>query len=353
MSSSTLPTIPDNFKLKSFWERPEGTTGMLTLGLLGLGGFFLLQAILPAILAFLGLAVAVVGKTILLVISCAVLAALLYVLTNKKFLTLCSYMFKSVMRKITSMFVEIDPIGIMKNYIDDLKDRQVDMDVAINKLNGQVKICQRAIATNEQKYEQAMATAAEAKKQEKAGAFQVHARQAGRLEKLNNASLIPMLKTMEVHLRALRKYREVTDTVILDLNNEVDARKQEREMILASHSAMRSAIRILNGDPDKKELFDQAMEYVVHDYGMKLGEIENFIETSKGFVEGLDLQNGVYEAEALKRLQEWETKADSILLGDGKRLLLEQATMNQPITANIGREPVTIEGDYTKFFERK
>ena len=43
---------------------------------------------------------------------------------------------------------------------------------------------------------------------------------------------------------------------------------------------------------------------VVEDFGMKMGEIDSFIENSKGFVEGLDMQNGVYEADAMKKLQE-------------------------------------------------
>jgi hypothetical protein len=69
-------------------------------------------------------------------------------------------------------------------------------------------------------------------------------------------------------------------------------------------------------------------------------------------VDTLDLQNGVYEAEALKKLQAWEQKADSILLGDSKRLMLEQSAMNSPLNTSIGREPITIEAEYTKFLDK-
>jgi hypothetical protein len=348
----SFPQLSDNSKVKSFWERPEGTTGMLTMAVLGVGGFFLAQALLPSIIAVLGMAITAVGQGIVLAGLCAVLAAVLYILTNKKFLTLCQYAFKSVMRKVTGLFVEIDPIGIMKNYIDDLRGRQEEMDSGIEKLNGQIKICEAKVRQNATGYEKAMATAKVAQEKDMKGQFTVNARQAGRLERLNNETLIPLLKTMEINLRALRKYREVTDTVILDLSNEVEARKIERDMILASHSVITAAKRIMNGDPDKKELFDQAMEFVVQDYGMKLGEIENFIETSKTFVEGLDLQNGVYEEEALKKMQQWEQKADSILLGDNKRLMLEQATTNTvPFSTSGQRVPVTIDGDYSKFLK--
>uniref|UniRef100_UPI00388F9EDD hypothetical protein n=1 Tax=Acinetobacter sp. TaxID=472 RepID=UPI00388F9EDD len=99
---------------------------------------------------------------------------------------------------------------------------------------------------------------------------------------------------------------------------------------------MSTAKKILMGGTDQKELFDQAMEYVVNDYGMKMGEIENFIENSKGFVEGLDLQNGVYEESALKKLQEWENKADSILLGSHKQQMLEQQINTSTLNQGIG-----------------
>lgn len=345
-----MDTNSSGFKPKSFWEKPEGTTGMVALTILAAGGFFLAQAILPALIGVLTLGIAAIGKAITLTLLCLMLAGVFYVATNPKFLTLLSYVFKSAMRKATGLLVEIDPIGIMMNYVQGMREKLQEMDTAIEKLMGQLKICDLKIRTNQRSQEAALAMASEAKKKEKSGAFTVNARQAGRLEKLNNEVLIPMKRTMEMTLQALRKYREVTDTVILDMGNEVEARRAEREMILASHSAMRAARSILRGDQDKKELFDQAMEYVVNDYGQKIGEIENFIETSRTFVEGLDLQNGVYEQEALQKLQEWETKADSLLLGDGKRQLLEKVNMMPPI---IDVEPVTQKAtaDYGKFLK--
>jgi hypothetical protein len=136
-------------KTKSFWERKEGTTGMLFIAGLAVGGFFLAQAVLPSILALLAVAIAVVGKTIVLVGLCSALAALLFIITNKNFLTLLRYGFKSVMRKITSMFVEIDPIGIMKNYIEDLLEKYEVMKKNVNELKGRLNQLQTLITTNE------------------------------------------------------------------------------------------------------------------------------------------------------------------------------------------------------------
>ena len=327
-----------NKDVKSFWARPEGTTGMITLALGAAGLYFAL----PTLIVFMAGLATLLGHTIAVVVLCAVLAALLYILTNKKFLTLCKYAFKSVMRKITGWFVEIDPIGLMKSYIEDLTEKREVMATGRDKLQGQIRVLERKIRENAAKYDDAMATAKVAQEKGQQGAFSVNARQAGRLEKLNEASFKPLLAQLQVHLRAIMKYYEVTGTVIDDLKNEVDARQVEREMILASYSAMSAAKKILQGGTDEKELFDQAMEFVVHDFGMKMGEIDAFIESSKGFVEGLDLQNGVYEAAALEKLKAWENKADSILLGEaGKQKLLEN-TAAMPMFTGIGSAPVGV-----------
>ena len=44
---------------------------------------------------------------------------------------------------------------------------------------------------------------------------------------------------------------------------------------------------------------------------------------SDTFMQSIDLRNGVYEQQAVELLADWEKNADSIVLGDAKRLLIE------------------------------
>lgn len=340
--------LENEMKTKSFWERPEGTTGMVAIAAI-IGGLWLTA---DFFISLFNKAITMLGQAITITVLGAVLFGIIMILSNKKFQTLVSYGFKSIMRKITGAFVEIDPIGIMKSYIQDLRGKLGTMDDSIAKLRGQISVCKKQVNDNDTSYEAEMAKAKVAKDKNMNSMFTVASRQAGRLEKLNKESLRPLLMQMEIHLKALLKYREVTGTVIDDLSNEVKARQIEREMILTSHSAMSTAKKIMMGGTDQKELFDQAMEFVVNDYGMKMGEIENFIENSKGFVEGLDLQNGVYEADALAKLQEWENKADSILLGNSKAQMLEQNATSSIINMNIG-QPAADQFDYAKFINKQ
>lgn len=335
-------------KTKSFWERPEGTTGMVAVAAGAVGLFFAA----PALLRFVTTLTELVGQTFMLAILGTGLFLFLNIVFNKKVQLLVQYGFKSVMRWITKWFVEIDPIGIMKSYIEGLIEKRETMSTSRDKLRGQITVLERQVNQNTSEYEKSMAAAAIANRDKNAGQFSVQSRQAGRLEKLNKESLVPLLNQMQIHLRALNKYYDVTGTVIDDLKNEVKAREIERKMILESHNAMKAAKAILMGGTDAKELFDQAMEFVVEDFGMKMGEIDSFIENSKGFVEGLDMQNGVYEAEALAKLQAWEGRADSILLGKEKAQMLEHSTNTSVLATQIG-VPSPVSVDYSELLTKR
>ena len=112
---------PPNYEKKSFWQRPEGVTGALFL-LAIFGG---LGYLIFANMAFL---VGLAANTLYLVLMLVALAAIIYMVLDPKMRNLIWYMYKSVMRSITGMFVKIDPIGILKSYVDDLKDNLSSLD---------------------------------------------------------------------------------------------------------------------------------------------------------------------------------------------------------------------------------
>lgn len=301
-------------RMKSFWNRPEGTTGMIfTALLLVLGGFALYRA-LPFIITLL-------ENTLQATLLGAALFVVLYVLFNRRFQTLASYGFQSLMRAVTSIFITIDPIGILKGYVTDLRKNLSTMGEQISNLSGQIEALQNAIGENKRRYAEAVSLAGEARKRQKQSVVVLKARMAGRLEK-SNRTLEELLGKMESLLRVLRKMYEVSDVMVQDVESEVDVRTRERAMIRASYSAMRSAMRILRGETDKRAVFDQTMQALADDYGQKLGEIRNFVEMSQGFIDSVDVENGVYEERALEMLERWEKEGDSLLLGNEKGQLL-------------------------------
>jgi hypothetical protein len=120
---------------------------------------------------------------------------------------------------------------------------------------------------------------------------------------------------MELLKKVLSKMYENSEILLEDTKDQVKVKEQERKAIRTSHSAMKSAMNILSGSPDQRMMFDMAMENINNDVAMKVGEMERFMEMSNGFMNSIDLQNGVFEEEGIKMLDEWEKKSNLMLTG--------------------------------------
>lgn len=326
-------------KKKSFWDKPEGSAGMIFTGVALLGGGYLLYRYLPLIINIL-------ENTLYAGCLFAIVGFLIFLVMNERTRTLMSYMFQGAMRKITSVFVAVDPIGILKTYIKDLRDSMSDMEKQIQNLRGQMKILHNTIEKNEKCKLSALrkAQSIQGKNQSE---FLVQSRQAGRLQK-SNVSLIELYKKMELLYKVLSKMRETSEVLLRDMQNEVDIQVQQYQMSKTAYSVLGQAMKIIKGEGAGRELYDEAMDRMEQEYGQKMGEIEHFMEISKSFIDGVDLQNQAYEEKAMQMLQEWEQKGGT-LLGEDKQLLLNNIQTNSLDFSNLSElEPIHLEEIYDK-----
>jgi len=335
-------------KPKSFWKRPEGVTGIIFLAGLVIGGGYLLAVALPAILALMQNTLYLAGMLI-------VLGAVIYMVLDPKMRTLVGYMYKSLMRWITGLFVQVDPIGILKSYVDDLKDNLRKMNKQISMLRGQMHKLNEIIHKNKKEIHSNLELASKARASNKQAVMILKSRKAGRLRE-SNMKLDDLYKKMEILYRVLTKMYENSQILMEDIKDQVEVKEQERKAIHASHNAMKSAMSIISGDPDRRAMFDAAMEAITDDVANKVGEMEQFMELSSNFMQSVDLQNGVFEEEGLKMLEKWEKEGVSLILGEDKTSLLQQANndsdildLNAPM-----KEVVRAQGhgnQYDSFFE--
>lgn len=308
-------------KGKSFWKRPEGITGMIFLGALAALGGYLLTAINWG---------AIFANTLYLAGTLAVLAVVVYMVLDPKMRTLVSYMYKSVMRYITGLFVQIDPIGILKSYVAELENNLLKMNKQISQLRAQMHKLKEIIVNNQREIKNNLELASKAKSTQNQSAMVLKTRRAGRLQE-SNMRLDDLYKKMEVLYRVLSKMHENSQILAEDIKDQVAVKEQERKAIHASHSAMTSAMSIISGDPDKRAMFDMAMEAVAEDVAGKVGEMERFMEVSSSFMQSIDLQNGVFEEEGIKMLEKWEQESTSLLLGEEKSSLLLKANNDDDV----------------------
>ena len=298
-------------KSKSFWKRPEGITGTIFLLGLIIGGGYLLYTFLPTLIAL-------ASNVLYLSLILMAIAAVAYVVLDPKMRNLVWYMYKSVMRWITGLFVQLDPIGILKSYIEDLEDNLVKMRKQIGSIRGQMRKIQTLMEKNSQEIENNMKLAAAARDAGKDKQMMLSSRKAARLKE-TNAKYQVLHKKMEVLYRILTKMHSNSEVLLEDTKDQVQLKEQERKAIRASHSAMKSAMSVMTGDPDKRAMFDAAMEAITDDVANKVGEMERFMEMSSSIMDSVDLQNGVFAEEGMKMLEEWEKKSTLMLMEGGAK----------------------------------
>ncbi len=345
--SDFTPLDADNYKQqKSFWKRPEGVTGTIFLIALLAGGGFLLYTILPALIAL-------AANTIYLVGMLLVLGAIVYMVLDPKMRNLVSYMYKSAMRAITGMFVTIDPIGILKNYVDDLQDNLRKMSKQIGEIKGQMRKLQNIMTKNNSDIQKNMQLASHAKAKGKEQQMILASRKAARLKE-SNSKYEALLKKMSVLNRILTKMYNNSEILVEDTKDQVKIKEQERNAIRSSHSAMKSAMSVISGDPDKRAMFDAAMENIADDVANKVGEMERFMEMSSNFMDSVDLQEGVFEEQGLKMLEKWEKESTLMLLGGQESTSMNDTLdLNDPIARPEPRSNNTQSGNsnYDNLFD--
>src|SRR6266566_4421744 len=129
---ASTPSSPVMQGLKNFWQRPEGTVGKIVLVLGGVAVAYGFVQILPFLIA-------AATDTLHLAALIGAILVFLFIVTDKRVRTLAKLMFQSVMRYLTGLFIELDPIGILKNYVGEMKKNLAIMDEQLGNLNGSTR----------------------------------------------------------------------------------------------------------------------------------------------------------------------------------------------------------------------
>lgn len=294
-------------KPKSFWKRPEGITGVI----------FILAAV-AGVVYLAPTLIALASNVLYLSLILLVLGAIIYMVLDPRMRNLVWYMYKSVMRWITGIFITIDPIGILKNYVGDLEDSLGKMSKQIGNLRGQMRKIKTLMEENDREINQNLLIAKKAQEQGNEKHMLLSSRKAARLKE-SNEKYTELHNKMTILYRVLDKMYKNSEILLEDTKDQVKLKEQERKAIRASHSAMKNAMDIISGSGSKREMFDAALESIADDLANKVGEMERFMEMSSSFMDSVDLQSGVFEEEGLKMLEKWEKESTLMLLGDGKR----------------------------------
>jgi hypothetical protein len=279
----------DDHSKRSYWSKPEGITSLLLLGAAGAGLLYFWNKVA-------GFLIEVTQNTLYLGFLMAILAVMVFLFTSKDVRTAVFFLFKTFMRKITGLIIKLDPIAIMKIYVDDLKDKRQKMQGQINTLAGQLVKLNRNINDNNEQIKLKFAEANKASQMSDRPGMRETASLAtiegAGLQEMNE-KLFPLQRNMKTVLEFMEKVNKSADYIIKETEIKVKLKEAEYRIVKESSNALRTAVSIFKGNPDKKFYFDESMEYIQDDMSMKLGEMKRAMDLSMDFINGVDVQNGL------------------------------------------------------------
>ena len=183
------------------------------------GGVFLLVKFLPVL-------VALAANTLYLAGMLAALGIIIYVVLDPKARNIVWYFYKSVMRWITGIFVNVDPIGILKSHIKHLENNLRKLSKQIGALRGQMRQLKAVIDGNATEIQKQMVLADRAKKQSDDKTLALSTRKAGRLQDAN-AKYDALYRKMQALYRVLTKMYENSEIVLEDTKDQVTLKEHQ------------------------------------------------------------------------------------------------------------------------------
>ena len=291
-------------KMKSFWERKEGNTGLITLGALGFFGLWIFNKYGDSLAHMF-------DNALNIGLSLTALAILVSVVTNKR----VHRVFQLMMYWLTNVFIEMNPLLVMDQYLDGLDNDKEEMNKHIDKLAQQKGIVDGNIFDNNGNIKNLLAdlqAANQVKNQDEVNSISL---ELGILQE-QNEKYKTMSQDITESLAFLEKMYKNVGYFIRDQRMIVKYKKIEYKVIEAASNAVESAKKAFQGNPDDKLDFIRANEILKEDMFKKVGQMKRVITTSREFMNSMDIQNVKYNNKAAELLKKLDAQGYAAFLTD-------------------------------------
>lgn len=290
METNIFPTSQQ--ELKSYWNRPGGKFGIFAgLGILAVVGYYVLPVLTD-----------IVWNTVNFGIALTCLALFLFAVTNRKLRLSLFYFYEILMKKLVGVVIELDPFIIAEDYLGDMEEQREKLYVQSTEVDAQKEKIEMKIKEKSAEISKLMTKAQTAKERNMLPELGNATRQIGRLNEYI-AQLTPIRDNLSRIGDYLTKIHKNSAYLIEDAKNELELKKDLYKSVTSGNQALSSALKIFKGDPEKKLLVEQSMEFLKEDIAGKLANMKKAISYSADFMQSIDLDNATYEKEGLKLLE--------------------------------------------------
>lgn len=306
MYSLTTTENTTDQSIKTLWKRPGGLFAKVT-------GWAAIAAILFGLYKALPFLVAAASNLLVLILELIAIVAILFIVTSKEFRRGVQLTWLQIMRKFYGLIVNIDPINILQNGINEMKKKLEVVRENVTKLESLLVDMKHKIEEYKSEFEKNVAKKASLEK--KLSDPSVSSNEAlkyrATLQLVNNEitrggaqikAQNERIATSEKYLKVMKNLETAADFKVKDASNELRYRKNEYEQAKAQQKAMGSITSILKGSLTRSMEEELAMEQVTNTVNTSIAEMNRLLDGSNDILINFELDS---EANA--------TKADEIL----------------------------------------
>lgn len=231
-----------------------------------------------------------------------------FVATNPKFIWM---QYTTLIRKIVSFFIKLDPLSFMERYVDLLIKKKANLDKIKTNLSAKKVALERKIEESESQMEEniRLGKAAVANNnKERAGYY-------GELVQGNKESLRlyePIYTKMEHNLTFLNKLSENWGYSIEKLRATIERKRTEFETLRDAAKALNQATDFINGETEEGKIYKESIIALEQSVSEKIAYIDEFEKNAKGILDQIDLERTANRTEGLDALQ--DALGDKLLL---------------------------------------
>lgn len=220
--------------------------------------------------------------------------------------------YKSLCKKITSIFIKIDPLSMMDRYVETLSDKLTNLNEIKVQLQGRQVASKRRIEALNKEVQDHMTRGQAALKQ---GQQSVAALEGSRLEgaKKSIEMYTPNYERMTRSLDFLNALSENWGVSIVQLREEIARKREEFETLRDEAKAMHQAEAFLSGDTIEGQVYQESLRALEYSVTQKIAYIEDFEKRSKDIMAGIQVDNQSNHDEGLKALED-SLKDNSLLM---------------------------------------
>lgn len=293
-------TIPTGFS--ALWQRKDGKPVVIVTAVLAL--LFLYWG-MPALIRFatdlFHLAIMMAGGLLIF-----------WAIVDNDIRTKAWYIYKGLIRAIFGWFVNLNPEAILKTHLEYLNSQ-------LTKFKAQVTLLRKS--RNELEAEIANIAKEKADIQAKSqflkqkGDMLAANNMAARYPKIaeHEAQYKGYLEKVKMLISIFERVQRANELAIENTSYEIEDLIKQRRIGGIAVKAIKSSFSILFGNSADRQAYELAVNKMQDDIAMQKGMFDSFMADTKPILANMDVQDGMFQAEGQKLLEEWDAKLEMAL----------------------------------------